>query len=137
MNGKWSFYDLETGLFSGRTFSGPQGCKENTPIGHGAHEGQVDHLSQRKDLNTGALVDYQPPQPSPDHEWSADQKRWQLSTAAQQRLIARELALARIAVLEASQHRAIRESALAYDGAKARLQAIDDEIVKLRVTLAT
>lgn len=64
----WSFYDPNTGAF----VDGSIGCSQrnialNTPPGLVAIEGRFDHLSQR--IDNGKVVDYQPPQPSPDHEW--------------------------------------------------------------------
>lgn len=78
---EWSFYDPETGLFDGRRFSGSQRMLEaNTPAGRCARAGAFDHLSQRIDLDTDEVTDYQPPAP-PDTEfetfgWDADIKRW-------------------------------------------------------------
>ncbi|WP_428421978.1 tail fiber assembly protein [Methylibium sp.] len=55
----------------------------NIPSGLAAREGVYDHLSQRVDLITGAVVDWQPPAPA-DTEfetwaWDAKTRRW-LST---------------------------------------------------------
>ena len=131
MSRMWHFYDLATGLFSGRSFSASDEAwlKDNLPDGHGVYEAaRIDHLSQRVNLISGEVVDYQPPQPSHDHEWNESAKRWQLSKTA----VARIEALQRIQMLEAKQLRALREFALGYDGAKQRLQALDDEMAVLR-----
>ena len=47
----------------------------------------------------------------------------------------RRILLARIHAIEATQDRALREERLGYDGAKQRLQDIDDQIVALRAQL--
>jgi hypothetical protein len=107
----------------------------NTPTDHVPIEGQFDSLSQRIDIASGVVIDYQPPRPSPDREWNAESKRWQLNATAQAKVDARTQSLAHIAHLEAAQHRAIREAALGQPDAIARLQAIDAEIVSLRPAL--
>lgn len=77
----WSFYDLSTGIFTGTTFSGPKNMLPlNTPEGCGACMGTHDHLSRRFDLETGEVVDWQPPKPD-DNEletfsWDNRTRRW-------------------------------------------------------------
>lgn len=59
-----SFYDLQTGLFSGHTFmtniahaARYRGClKANTPEGRGVIEGVHDHLSRRVDIEQIAIA---------------------------------------------------------------------------------
>jgi hypothetical protein len=134
---KVHFYDAATGIFTSRSFSVTDSERAaalvaaNTPAGQKAFEGEVDPLAQRLDLATGALVDYQPPQPTANHEWNADTKRWQLSAAA----AARRSARGRIHALESGQARAVREAALGQPGAADRLRAIDAQIEKLRALL--
>ena len=143
---------------------------------HSLIEGEIDHLSQRVDVEKAqaqrdqaqaahrekalavrsgitsagesppevapvpfvataeCLVDYQPPQPSADHEWNPESRRWTLSETVRQRNEARTAALARIAVLEAAQLRPMRELALNPQNAEARqrLEAIETEIAGLR-----
>lgn len=78
----YTFYDLSTGLFTnGQSYSGPDAPdSSNTPKGMGAVLGLFDHLSQKFDLTTGEVVDYQPPAPADDEmqtwAWSTDTKRW-------------------------------------------------------------
>jgi hypothetical protein len=85
-----SFYHRETGMFNGRHLmvSDPAMIPLNTPPDHIAIEGDhYDPLTQRVDIATGKVIDHLPPQPSPDHEWSAISRRWQLRpevTAKQQ-----------------------------------------------------
>jgi hypothetical protein len=107
-------YDLSTGLFTGQThhtnIKEPAGIAsfidESTPPGHGAYVGKyVDYLSKKVDVSTGLLVEYQPPQPSRKHTWNAEARRWQVKNREQ-----RDIALARIAQLESSTHRAVRET---------------------------
>src|ERR1039458_1425660 len=83
----------------------------------------VDRRSQRVDIVTGQLIDYQPPQPSSDHEWNATNKRWHLTQAVQAKQAARSTALAKIAALEASGVRCARELALGQAGPVGKVQA--------------
>lgn len=132
----WRFYDPETGLFADRTFIGRESAAErNTPAGLVAVEGRYDHLSQRVDLETGAVVDWQPPAPSEDHEWHADSRRWRKRADVVEREANAKATQSRIAELERMQLRALREAVLGDEMAKARLQAIDDEITALRPEL--
>ena len=107
-------YDLKTGLFTGQAHHTnakdptaiAEFIDESTPPGHGAYVGKyVDYLSKKVDVSTGLLVEYQPPQPTRKHFWNPEAKRWQIKNREQ-----RELAMARIAQLEASTHRAVRET---------------------------
>lgn len=107
----------------------------NTPADHVVIEGWFDCLSQRVDVATGAIVDYQPPAPSDQHEWNAVSRRWQLNAAAQDKANRARFARGRIARLENDMLRPLREKALQLPGADERLQAIDDEIKALRADL--
>jgi hypothetical protein len=107
-------YDLTSGLFTGQAHhtnlrdpaAVTRFIEASTPPGHGAYIGKyVDYLSKRVDLQTGLLVEYQPPQPSRKHFWNHEAKRWQVKNREQ-----REIAMTRIAQLEASTHRAVRET---------------------------
>lgn len=77
----FSFYRLDTGFFTGASFSGPpEFVAVNTPAECSALLGEFDHLSQRVDLASGAVIDWQPPAP-PDTAletwaWDALTKRW-------------------------------------------------------------
>lgn len=132
-----SFYHRETGMLARQrmTFETDDDDKhviDNTPQDHVAIKGHYDPLSQRVDVATGQVVDYQPPQPSPDHAWDETTRRWNLNADVQRKADARRAALLQIATLERSQHRTMRELALGMDGAKERLQAIEDQIVAQR-----
>lgn len=77
----YSFYDLDTGLFSDQQAScGEGGAAVFTPPGHAAIEGAYDPLSQRVNLLTGQVVDWQPPPPADDElrtwTWDAGSRRW-------------------------------------------------------------
>ena len=60
----WHFYSLETGAFTGASFSGREPhLAVNVPAGCGAFEGVLHPMSQRVDLVTGQLVDMVPASP--------------------------------------------------------------------------
>lgn len=82
MNFTWSFYDAATGNIAPSRVTCPVGhnLETNTPPGHIAIAGVFDHLSQRVNLATGQVEDYQPDAP-PDDElrtwsWDAQARRW-------------------------------------------------------------
>jgi len=133
----YKFYHKATGLFLPAVFQtdDPRMLRNNTPAGHAALEGEYDHLSQRVDVSDPAapkVVDYQPPQPSSDHEWNASTKRWQLSQAAAGRLAAQTAARQRIVELEASAAPLLRKSVLGDAAALDALRALDAEISALQ-----
>jgi hypothetical protein len=73
----FSVYNRETGLFTGTYIT----CADhfldvNVPEGCSCVLGSYDHLSQRVDLDSGVVVDYQPPQPSGSYTWDTETKRW-------------------------------------------------------------
>lgn len=119
---RYSFFDLSTGVLAPHQYgtSDPADLPLNMPPGHGVIEGHHDHLNKRVDITTGELVDYQRP---------AEE------LAAQATIDRRSAALSRIAQLEASQPRAVREAILDPIGGIARLRAIDAEVAKLRLDL--
>jgi hypothetical protein len=134
----WHFYDPATGLFTGHRLAATSDSivEKSTPSGQAAFQfdGQLDWRSTK--IVDGKLVDYQPPAPSADHEWNAETKRWQLIAAASERQARRANAHSRIASLEASQPRILREHALGIAAAAERLLAIEKEISSLRADLA-
>jgi hypothetical protein len=77
----WSFYDTATGAIApgAMTCTAAQ-ADANTPPGHLTIEGRFDHLSQRVNLQTGQVEDYQPPAPADDElrtwAWNVDTRRW-------------------------------------------------------------
>jgi hypothetical protein len=110
-----SFYDPATGLFTGRRRRGHRLSTEGLSVVEGAY----DHLSQRVDLESGAVVDYQPPQPSPDHEWRENvvngRPRWVKKAEVVERERRAVAAQQEIDVLERSKIRALTDHALAPD----------------------
>lgn len=129
-------YDLKTGLFTGQSHH--TNVKDaaaiaafidaSTPSGHAAYVGKyVDYLSKKVDVQTGVLVEHQPPQPSRKHVWNPEAKRWQVKSREQ-----REAAVARIAQLESSTHRAVRETLIraceAVDALKEAVAAKSPEV---------
>lgn len=136
----WHFYDLATGLFTRQRLAASDQdlVAANTPPGCGAYAGEVDPDSQRVDVATGDLVDWQPPRPSEDHAWDTERRRWELSPAAAKREAERIDAQRRITALEIAQLRPLRELLLDQSSqpARARLAEIDAEIATLRPAVA-
>lgn len=131
----WSFCTAD-GLFTGASYSGPESSLvSNTPIGHLAIEGAHDHTSSRYDTASGRVVDYQPPQPSADHEWDATALRWKLKPEIAERNGRRQYALAQIQALEQRQARPLREALAGIPGSLERVQQIDADIAELRKQL--
>jgi hypothetical protein len=139
---EFHYFHADTGIFHGNIVStdcdeGADGfAQANAPAGHKPIAGHFDHLSQRIDIATGEAVDFQPPRPSPDHQWDADARRWRLSAHAQESHRAREAATARIAQLHSAQHDLVRKLHLAPDEeTRAQLRAIDAQIEQARTVL--
>jgi len=124
----WSFFYLQTGLLTGRTYSAPdlETIEANTPLGCGAVTGAHDHKRFRVDLENGAIVEYQPPSPGFGYEWDGETRAWVRTAAA----LKGEAARGRIKYLEGRQARAVRELAINPANAIARetLTSIDSEI---------
>jgi len=134
---QFHFYDVTTGLLHGNSIAVnmPEGDEaialRHCPPGHKPIEGTLHPLTHRVDIATGKVVEYQPPQPSADHEWDPATKRWQLSAAAQSKITAKADAAARVATLEASQTTWLRKHALGDPAAITHLREIDDELAVL------
>lgn len=135
----WSFYREDDGAFTGESFAStiPDHHLAQLPAGCAAKEGAFDHLSQRVDLTDTAhpVIDWQPPQPSPDHEWNPEQRRWRLKPAAEEKAARRARARDRIRQLEQEELRVARVLLLEIAGqasfeseAHARLRELDREI---------
>lgn len=125
---KWSFYRLADGIFTSATYAASDDThlSVNTPSGCSAIKGSFDLLSQRVDIETGEVVDYQPLRPSTDHEWNMETKRWQLTAEAQAIDNADRQARAELVRLDAQSHRYVAESVAGVidDEGKRRLSAI-------------
>lgn len=67
-----TLYELATGNL-GKVLVLPddKAVGRNVPDGYDYVIGRFDRLSQKIDLVSGAVVDYQPDQPDSDHEWRA------------------------------------------------------------------
>jgi hypothetical protein len=133
----FSLYEAATGLFTGKRLQCDEDALLNVrlPPGTLAMEGAFDHMSQRVDLSTGSVVAYHPLAPSPEHEWNAASKRWQVRQSVRPSEGRRAVVFARIHALETSQGRAIREATLGDPAAMKRLKDIDAEIAALRAEL--
>jgi hypothetical protein len=133
----YSFYHRDTGLLKDVVFSTDDETQlvNNIPADHVALEGQHDALSKRVDVRTGLVIDYQPPSPSPEHEWNADTGRWQISAAVQAKAQARAAAMTALAALDIKSIRTLRELALGVAGAHDRLAAIEAAVAAERAKL--
>jgi hypothetical protein len=141
----WSKYRRTDGLFTGQRFTAKNArvVADNVDDQHALIEGAFDHLSQRVDIQTGDVVDYQPPRPSDDHEWNAVTKRWQRPESVELALAQGRRARAEIQLTEQSSARAQRELLLLLSVAAGlegrpehrRLQEVDDAIAGHRSLL--
>jgi hypothetical protein len=70
-------YDTSTGLIEYSVFVQNSDRLENiVRDGQGCVLGVHDGLCYRVNVTTGEVEDYRPPQPSPNHAWDEDTKRW-------------------------------------------------------------
>jgi hypothetical protein len=81
MSQTYSLYDKTTGIFTGTKLScADQYLQQNVPSGMSPMAGDYDDLSQRVDLATGAVINYQPPAPLNDTmqtwAWDVPTMRW-------------------------------------------------------------
>ena len=113
----WSFYISLTGMFTGCTFTGPlKSLQQNTPPGCSAIEGSFDHLSQRVDLATDKVIDYQPdaPMSTAEYIWEWRDKRWvKVNTFYGEQQRVEQMLVRGFALLTAAQERPLREIAVA------------------------
>lgn len=135
----YSFYHKESGALHPKLFGTDDVTQVagNTPADHFAIEGHHDHQSKRVDIKTKQVVEWIPPTPSADHVWNPETKRWQPSAATVDKINRDNAARARISLLEASQHRYVREHCLGIEGTTEKLMAINDEISTLEKGLQT
>ncbi len=131
---KFTIYEIGSGRIVKHFMGTLSQLEANVPDGCSAVPGSHDPRSQKIDHESREPYDWIPPQPSPRHEWSAEQRRWRLSAVAQ----TQDSALDEIRRLEDSvQPRALREAALGSEEGRARLQAVEDRIAELRVQLSS
>jgi hypothetical protein len=71
------------------------------------------------------VVDYQPPQPSADHEWNPARKRWQLTAAARDLESQKRAAAAEVVTLRERRHDLVSRLALDPTDAAARKELLD------------
>lgn len=142
----WSFFEPETGRFTGRKFSGPEGALQpNVPDGLDAIEGDFDHLSQKVNVVTRSVEDWIPPRPLDTemtrHEWDHSGRRWIATPTLQShKLRARRRYVAEIREIESRQARALRDALLSASDAErtsamARIADIEASIASLRKKL--
>ena len=138
----WSVYDAKTGLFTGRQFASSTPEHERlfkVPAGCALREGRFDYQSQRVDVLTAQVVDYQPPQPDDDHEWRENvengRPRWVKRSEVVQRESEDAGARAAIQAIEASQARTVREALLGDAAAIERLRGFEQQIAAERAKL--
>lgn len=117
-----TFYHKDTGLLHPVTVvtNDDRAVALNTPADHVAIDhpegGRLDHLSQRVDVTTGNVADYQAP-PSPDQEWRAQFSAARVSGARRAELVSQQHSLVRRLALNPS------------DGpARTALESIDAEL---------
>lgn len=127
----WSFVNSDGDVLP-QKFHGPAHLLSiNTPEGCIAVAGNIDHLSQR--FENGRAVEFQPPQPSADHEWNETIKRWVLTQAEIDRKQAIASAHGTIKALESKQSRALREAFLnPTEDTRQRVADIDAQIAEQR-----
>lgn len=96
----FSAYDISSGLFTGNRI---EGMPHHLPALEMVWPdsafilGEYDPLSQKVDLETGLVVDYQPPSPGEGFTWNADTKRWEhIETEAEALETAKAAALEQI-----------------------------------------
>lgn len=135
----WTQYRKSDGLFTGCKFSGSSLRAIARKAGDDPFEwlaGDFDHLSQRVDLDTGEVIDYQPPATSPEHEWDERTRRWLLPLALRQAITAEKRAREVIAAAEATSQRALREAMIELlpenSPARQRLLEVDDIVATAR-----
>lgn len=137
------FFSLNTGLLSAHSLrissaNADAVIKANTPPDHAPIEGVSDPISQRVDLETRQIIDYQPSAPDEDHEWYAHIRRWVLKPDIAKARAEKSAALAEIVAIERSQQRAVRELAIdsTNESARTKLIETDARIAELREVMA-
>lgn len=133
-----SYFDLGAGHFCGVVFSGPpEQVPEQCPPGCYWMIGAFDPLSQRVNLETGAVEDYQPERPADtalvEHHWL--ERRWVPVPTLEGVRAQITHKLQRLAVgVEAGTDRWVREQVIAdaTSPAYGRMQAIETELAPIR-----
>lgn len=148
----WHFYRLVDGILTGRSVTlddeDDELLQANTPAGCAAVADVTDWQSQRVDLMSGGLVEWQPPPPADDAmrtwAWNADARRW-ASVPTLAALKAERLARLQDAIeaQEAAQARPVRELLAAMlaggqadQAARDRFAAVSAKIAALQLKRA-
>lgn len=136
---QFHFYHRETGLLHPKVvvlnvpeYEIAQTLMANAPADHLPIEGALDCECMKVDVGNRQIVDHQPLQPSIEHEWNAERKRWLLSAESAAKQRKRIAAQTRIRQIEQSQARRVREILAENDQ---RLKTMDQEIAALRADL--
>lgn len=135
----FSFADDETGEFSRKRAGGTRLLPGSIPAGHIAVEGNHDRHCRRFDLPTGEVVDYQPPAPDADHEWTGN--RWELKPEVRRRNTLDKRARQRLLELDMGKIRPLSELLLEDStpevkaAARTRIADIEAQMVELRKDL--
>lgn len=140
----WSFYDLASGLFLGRQFSGPtEALASNTPPGAAALEGSYHPDRWAVDLATGGVVPRTPPRPADTelYTWELHPviRVWeQVPTFEGQRAAMVGEAMQELVAAEGTTDRALRELILADPAspAHARMLQIEAAVQAIRTRIA-
>lgn len=134
----WQFFDKETGLPAGRSYSGPADSLEaNTPAQCVAVEVDAIDAARRLDLATSTLVDWRPPEPDADElvdwVWSTTERAWVGSPSFEARRRQRLGAVdAELAAAEAKQQRPLGDILVALTSGQTPNSADAARLAELR-----
>lgn len=137
----YSFYSTASGMFDGLRFRGHEAdALRHCPPGCALIEGAHDRLSQRVDLQSGQVIDYQPAKPE-DTElqvWQWIGRRWVavLTVAGLRAQLIDNLSASALA-LERGTDRLVREAVLSAPAhpAYARMAAIEASVAPIRAAI--
>lgn len=73
----YSIYNNLTGFFLSNIQTSSDQLNVNVKDGQSCLLGEYDFYSQKVDVATGLVVDYIPPQPTPNDVWNTTTKRWE------------------------------------------------------------
>lgn len=123
-------YDKRTGVIRACFDTPADQVAQNILEGEGVYFGKADDALHRVDITTGQLVSVETLDPGDGSIWNQVRRRWiaPADMARQREAQTKE----KIRVLEAKQHRRVRELLAESDP---QLQAIEDEIAELRVRI--
>lgn len=130
-----SLYLVSTGELTGTVLTGTaEFIAANTPDGVAAISGQHDAASAR--VVDGGVVEWQPPQPDENHEWSVARRRWILTPVARKALNDHDAALRALQTLDVKRSRALADHLLQPDQSTLRrLAEIESEADRHRINV--